>query len=95
MECAVESSYVCFHCGKPFRLEFFSEVLLFSQCSLEAVEHRRNLTLLKSEFETFVRSGAQSFGNVNKVRSETNNDLTSKCLTENLALPSKTKFRRL
>ena len=89
MKCATENSHVYFHCGKSFRLEIFSEVLLCSRCSVEAVEHRRNLTLLKPEVETFVRSGAQSFGSANKVRSETDNDLPRKFLTEDFALPSK------
>ena len=89
MECAVENSCVCFHCEKSFRLELFSEVLLCGRCSLESVEHRRNLTLLKPEVETFVRTGAQSFGGTKKVKNETDNDLPKKFVTRDSTLPSK------
>ena len=60
-------------------------MFLCSRCSVESVEHRRNLTLLKPEVETFVRSDSQSFGS----GSETNNNVPRKFLTEDYALPSK------
>ena len=78
MECAVENNYVCFHCGVSFRLEFFSEVLICPQCSLEAAEHRRNLTLLKPEVEVFACSGAQSFVPGENATEEVDNVLLKK-----------------
>ena len=70
-------------------MQFFSDVFLCNECSALASEHRRKNVKIRSEFEVYVHSDAQSFGNSLEVAEETDNKKLKKFVTRNMEVLSK------